>query len=428
MIAGRTPCAPLAGGAPTIARARSRPVHSDVQLARRRASLHAVLLLAPSLLFIGTFFVFPMLGMLTNSFHDDSASSVFPHTASALRHWDGTALPEEATMATFVEELQTSHEQDRAALAVAVRRLNFDGVGFRTLMRKTRRVSATLEGDGVRDALIAADRRWAEPDTWAVVKRSTRAVTPFYLLFAVDLMQDRFGDIVSRPEKEAIFIGIFWRTIKLGLVVTASCLVLAYPLAHLLAHLPRGMANALMIVVLVPFWTSLLVRTSSWIVLLQREGIVNDVAVSLGVFAEPVQLIYNRTGVYVAMIQVLLPFMILPIYSTMIRISPSYMRAALSLGVGPLTAFRRVYFPLSMPGVSAGCLLVFFLSLGYYITPALVGGPADQMIAYFIAFYTNQTINWGLASALATVLFLMTVIIYALHRRVFGSPSNMAVG
>ena len=403
-------------------------VSRDVRLARRRALVRAVLLLAPSLLFLGTFFVYPMIGMLTGSFHDESASSVFPRTASALGTWDGAELPEEATMETFREELRRSREQDRAALAVAVRRMNFDQVGFRSLMRKTARIATALEGESARDALIAADRRWSEPETWAVVKRSTRAVTPFYLLFAMDLMQDRFGDIVSRPPDEAIFIGIFWRTIKLALVVTAVCFLLAYPLAHLLAHLPTGIANALMILVLVPFWTSLLVRTSSWIVLLQREGVVNHALVSLGIFAEPVQMIYNRTGVYVAMVQVLLPFMILPIYNTMIRIPATYMRAAISLGAHPLTSFRRVYFPLTMPGVSAGCLLVFFLSLGYYITPALVGGPADQMIAYFIAFYTNQTINWGLASALAAVLLLLTEVIFALHRLVFGAHANVKLG
>ena len=391
----------------------------------RRDNVRAILLLAPSLLFLGTCFVYPMIGMLTNSFYDDSASAVFPHTANALHHWDGAELPNDATMATFVEELRSSNERDRAALAVAVRRMNFDEAGFRSLMKMTTRFATTFQEGSVRDGLIATDSRWGEPQTWAVVKRSTRAVTPFYLLSAVDLMQDRFGDIVSRSENAAIFIGIFWRTIQIGLVVTLACFLLAYPLAHLLAHLPTGMANALMIIVLVPFWTSLLVRTSSWIVLLQREGVVNDLLVSLGIFTQPVQLIYNRTGVYIAMIQVLLPFMILPIYNTMIRISPIYMRAALSLGAHPLTAFRKVYFPLTMPGVSAGCLLVFFLSLGYYITPALVGGPADQMIAYFIAFYINQTINWGLASALAAVLLLLTVIIFAIHRMVFRSDSYL---
>ena len=231
-------------------------------------------------------------------------------------------------------------------------------------------------------------------------------------------MQDRFGDILLRPRDEAIFLGIFWRTIKISLIVTLACFLLAYPLAHMLAHLPRSTGNAFMIVVLVPFWTSLLVRTSSWIVLLQREGIINDLLISLGITGEPMQLIYNRTGVYVAMTHVLLPFMILPIYNTMINISPAYMRAAISLGAHPFVAFRKVYFPLTMAGVVAGCLLVFILSLGYYITPALVGGPADQMIAYFIAFYTNQTINWGLASALATVLLIITVALFAIHKNV----------
>ena len=234
-----------------------------------------------------------MMGMLAGSFHDQSASSVFPRTASALRNFDGASLPDEATMETFVAELRHSRAEDRAALAVAVRRMNFDQVGFRSLMRKTTRIVTAHEGESARHALLAADPRWGEPEAWAVVKRSTRAVTPFYLLFAVDLMQDRFGDIVSRSRKEAIFLGIFWRTIQLALVVTAVCFVLAYPLAHLLAHLPTGMANALMILVLVPFWTSLLVRTSSWIVLLQREGVVNHALVSLGVFAEPVQMIYT---------------------------------------------------------------------------------------------------------------------------------------
>ena len=393
----------------------------------RRENIRAILLLAPSLLFLGICFVYPMIGMLTNSFYDDSASDVFPRTANTLRYWDGAELPNDATMATFVEELRRSHERDRHALAVAVRRMNFDEAGFRSLMKKTTRFATTLQEGSVRNGLIATDSRWGEPQTWAVVKRSTQAVN-FYLLSAVDLMQDRFGNIVSRSKDEAIFIGIFWRTIQVGLIVTVACFLLAYPLAHLLAHLPTGTANALMIVVLVPFWTSLLVRTSSWIVLLQREGIVNDLLISLGVFTQPVQLIYNRTGVYIAMTQVLLPFMILPIYNTMIRISPIYMRAALSLGAHPLTAFRKVYFPLTMPGVSAGCLLVFFLALGYYITPALVGGPADQMIAYFIAFYTNQTINWGLASALASVLLLLTVVIFALHRILFRSGSNLKLG
>ena len=159
-----------------------------------------------------------------------------------------------------------------------------------------------------------------------------------------------------------------------------------------------------MILVLLPFWTSLLVRTCAWIVLLQSKGVVNDSLLWLGIIDEPLPLIYNRFGVCVAMTHILLPFMILPLYSVMKAISPAYMRAAASLGAPPLTAFLRVYLPQTLPGIGAGCLLVFILALGYYITPALVGGAADQMISYFIALYTTETVNWGMASALGAML------------------------
>jgi putative spermidine/putrescine transport system permease protein len=167
--------------------------------------------------------------------------------------------------------------------------------------------------------------------------------------------------------------------------------------------------------VLLPFWTSLLVRTTAWVVLLQNKGIVNDSLIALGVLQEPTQLIYNRIGVCVAMTHVLLPFMILPLYSVMRGISPSFVRAARSLGSPPTTAFLRVYLPQCLPGIGAGCLLVFVLALGYYITPALVGGAGDQMIAYFIAFYTTSTINWGLASALGVVLLVATLVLCATY-------------
>jgi putative spermidine/putrescine transport system permease protein len=180
-------------------------------------------------------------------------------------------------------------------------------------------------------------------------------------------------------------------------------------------------ANLLMILVLLPFWTSLLVRTTAWIVLLQNEGIVNQALLFLRLIDHPVRLIYNRFGVYVAMTHVLLPFMVLPLYGVMHAIKPVYMRAALSLGARPSVAFARVYLPLTLPGVGAGCLLVFILALGYYITPALVGGAADQMISYFIAFYTTDTVNWGMASALGAVLLVSTLVLYSVYQRLVGA-------
>ena len=222
------------------------------------------------------------------------------------------------------------------------------------------------------------------------------------------------------PPDQAIYLGIFLRTFWISFVVTALCLLLGYPLAYKLASLPARISNLLLILVLLPFWTSLLVRTGAWVVLLQREGVVNDVLIALGLTSEPLQLVYNRFGVFVAMTHILLPFMVLPLYSVMRGIPPQYMRAAASLGARPLRAFLRVYLPQTVPGIGAGCLLVFILAIGYYITPALIGGINDQMVSYFVAFFTNQTVNWGMASALGTVLLIVTLLLFALYARLVG--------
>jgi len=173
----------------------------------------------------------------------------------------------------------------------------------------------------------------------------------------------------------------------------------------------------LMILVLVPFWTSILVRVAAWIVLLQREGLVNKSLLALSVVGEPLELLFNRTGVLVAMTHILLPFMILPLYSVMKSVPPTYLRAAVSLGSPPLAAFFRVYVPQTYAGIGAGSLLVFILAIGYYVTPALLGGPNDQMISYYIAQYTNVDVNWGMACALGAVLLAATLILYAVYRR-----------
>ena len=175
-----------------------------------------------------------------------------------------------------------------------------------------------------------------------------------------------------------------------------------------------------MILVLLPFWTSILVRVAAWIVLLQSGGLINSALIAMGVIDQPLQLVFNRTGVYVAMVHIMLPFMILPIFSVMKGISPSYVRAAVSLGCPPFRSFWKVYFPQAVPGVGAGCLLVFIICMGYYITPALLGSPKEQMVSYFVAFYTNQTINWGMAAALSAILFAATLLLYMVYSRLVG--------
>ena len=184
--------------------------------------------------------------------------------------------------------------------------------------------------------------------------------------------------------------------------------------------LPTRQSNLLILLLLLPFWTSLLVRTTAWLVLLQNEGLVNDLAITLGAWEDPVQLVRNRLGVYIAMVHILLPFMVLPMFSVMKGIDPYHMRAAASLGANPLRSFLKVYLPQTIPGVGAGVLLVFILSLGYYITPALVGGPRDQMLSYFIAFHANNTVNWGMAAALSLVLMVCVVVFFAMYQRLVG--------
>ncbi|MDE1950768.1 MAG: ABC transporter permease, partial [Burkholderiales bacterium] len=223
------------------------------------------------------------------------------------------------------------------------------------------------------------------------------------------------------------YIEVFGRTLWVSFLVTFFCLAIGYPLAYWLTRLPAKTGNLMMVLVLLPFWTSLLVRTTAWIVLLQKEGLVNSLLMKLGLIQQPLELIFNRFGVVTAMTHILLPFMILPMVSVMRQIPPSYVRAARSLGASPFTAFRRVYLPQSMPGVSAGVLLVFILAIGFYITPVLVGGAGDQMMSYFIADHLTRSLNWGLASALGGLLLGGVLVLYAIYDRFVG-VANVRLG
>jgi putative spermidine/putrescine transport system permease protein len=236
------------------------------------------------------------------------------------------------------------------------------------------------------------------------------------------MQRDASGAIIGVERDNAVHIDMLIRTFVVSAAVTLICLLLGYPLAALIARSSGAVANTLLLLILLPFWTSLLVRTSAWVVLLQSRGVVNSALVWVGLIdaAQPLELIYNRVGVLVAMTHILLPFMVLPIYSVMKSIPPVYMRAASSLGAPPLAVFLRIYLPMSMPGISAGGLLVFILALGYYITPALVGGPGDQMVSYYIAYYSNQVTNWGMAAALSAILLVAVLILYAVYNRIVG--------
>ena len=223
---------------------------------------------------------------------------------------------------------------------------------------------------------------------------------------------------------------ILWlRTLEIAFFVTLFSFLMGYPIAHLLATLPMKYSNLLMICVLLPFWTSLLVRTASWMILLQQQGIVNDFFVMIGLVADDnrPEMMYNKVGTYVAMTQILLPFMVLPLYSVMKTISPSLMRAGKSLGGTPFVAFWKIYFPLTIPGIGAGCLLVFILAIGYYITPALVGGASGTLNSNQIAYHMKTTLDWSFASAMGLMLLTGVLVVYWVYNKLVG-VDNIKLG
>ncbi|EIE48835.1 polyamine ABC transporter permease [Salipiger aestuarii] len=265
------------------------------------------------------------------------------------------------------------------------------------------------------------DEDWADPEIWRTIKLYSPEMTPGYFLNSVDMQLTPEG-VEMRPDNQRIYMLLFKRTIFMSMVITCSCILLAYPVAYILANLPARKANLLMILVLLPFWTSLLVRTSAWKVMLQQQGVINDVLVWLGLVADDSRLamINNQFGTIVAMTHILLPFMILPMYSVMSTIPHTYVRAAKSLGATDWTTFWRVYFPQSIPGIGAGSILVFILSIGYYITPEIVGGTTGTFISNRIAYHISSSLNWGLAAALGTILLAVVLILYWAYDRIVG--------
>ncbi|WP_460046679.1 ABC transporter permease [Pseudomonas sp. S2_H01] len=377
-------------------------------------------LIAPLAIFLLLVFLVPIAALLYKSVNNPEVVGGMPLTVVEVSKWDGKGLPPESVYKAASQDLAEARKNQ--TLGDLSKRLNQELAGYRSLLAKTARaVPFKEEPASYKEALEALDERWGDPAYWQAIRRNTSSFTPYYLLAAVDHRIDDLGEVAPATPDQAIYIDIFARTFWMGLVITVICLFLAYPLAYLLANLPARQSNLLMILVLLPFWTSILVRVAAWIVLLQSSGLINGALMALGIIDKPLELVFNRVGVYISMVHIMLPFMILPIYSVMKGISPTYMRAAISLGCNPFASFWRVYFPQTYAGVGAGCLLVFILSIGYYITPALLGSPNDQMVSYFVAFYTNTSINWGMATALGGLLLLATVVLYLIYSWLVGA-------
>ena len=384
------------------------------------ARLRAGALVAPLALFIGVTFLAPLVTMLVRSVHDPVVAAALPDTLAALRAWDGAGAPPEAAFAAAARELTAAREQ--RTLGQIATRVNRVQGGLRSVITRSVRRLRGVEADARPAALAAADPAWGEASTWRALQRAGQRWTLRHYLNAVDRDRAADGSVVRQPEERRIYLQLYRRTLLVSLAVTALCLLLGYPLAYLIAQAPPRRAALLLVAVLLPFWTSLLVRTTAWIVLLQTQGVINDLLVGLGLLGDDgrLALVYNMTGTLIAMTHVLLPFMVLSLYSVMRTINPWYLRAAASLGAGPVQAFRRVYWPQSLPGVGAGSLLVFIMALGYYITPALVGGRSGQLISNLIAYHMQESLNWGLAAALGAILLLCVLLLYVVYDRLVG--------
>lgn len=417
---------PAAGVSERLTTADGRPLKAALARAQARARRRAFLLVLPLLFFIVVTFIVPIGQMLHRSIYNDGFSANMPALTAWFASTEPGTAPDEAAFAALAADLKAGAEAK--TVGIVGTRVNYEMPGSRSLFTATGRKAKSLEPP-FKEAILATDRKWADPNLWGTMRQVSQAYSPNFFLAAVDLARDNSGHIVQAPEDRRVYVMLFERTFMIAGLITLLSLLLGYPIAHLLATLPAKTSNLLMILVLLPFWTSLLVRTTSWIVLLQGQGVVNNALVASGVIEDGsrIQMIYNQIGTIIAMTHILLPFMILPLYSVMRPIPPSYVRAARSLGASSWTAFRRVYVPQTLPGIGAGALLVFILGVGYYITPALVGGASGQLISNLIAFHMQDSLNWSLAAALAAVLLGLVLILYWLYDKLVGID-NLKLG
>jgi putative spermidine/putrescine transport system permease protein len=452
------------------------PLKARLARAMRVSRLRAFGLVAPLLAFIFCFFFLPIAYLLFQAVYNPDYSSNMPRTTEVLQAWDGKSDPDETFYSAVVADLIQSSAIDRARPTVAATRLNREKSGAlsktKKLMRQVRKLKLTYEGEELafsrilsklhaeddnrqpiysdaersafgselaeqavklhapfREMVVKSDDDWADPSFWRAAQQASQTYTGSFILKALDLKFAEDGGITWQPETVQIHLKLFVRTLEISLIVTILTLLLGYPIAYLLAQLPVRTSNLLLILVLLPFWTSILVRTTAWIAILQGQGVLNDIFVFVGIADDEQRfsMIYNKLGTLIAMTHILLPFMVLPLYSVMKAIPPSYVRAAKSLGATNWTAFWRIYFPQTIPGIGAGAILVFILAIGYYITPALLGGSEGVMISNIIDGHMRSSLNYSLAAALGLVLLVFVLFCYWIYDRIVGID-NMKLG
>ena len=383
----------------------------------RSDSLRPLALAAPLLLLLTFSFGAPIVALLSRAVYEPTIANALPRTIAALRVDDATGVPSEPVFSAFAADLKEA--QAAGAIYEFAKTLNTRLPGARSQVLRVARLAGQDQA-ATKEAMIKAAPLLGEERSWTALRAGTNRFTSFFLLSAFDLRWTDQGSIGAVSADQAVFTRVFGRTFLIATLVTLATLALAFPLAYVMTNVRPVIAGIVLVLVLLPFWTSILVRTAAWTVILQKYGLLNDLLLWLGVTSDRLELMYSRTGLIIAMTHIQLPFTLLPIYSVMRSVQPSQLRAAQSLGGRPFTVFRRVYLPQVMPGVLAGCLLTFILCLGYYITPVLIGGASDQLISNFIANYVNVELNWEMAAALSFVLLASTLGLYVVMTRYLG--------
>ncbi|WP_275193842.1 ABC transporter permease [Bradyrhizobium sp. CSA207] len=382
-----------------------------------RDSLRPLALAAPLLLLLLFSFGAPIVALLSRAVYEPTIANALPNTVAALRLDNAAGVPAEPVFVALAADLKQA--QAAGGIYEFAKTLNARLPGARSQMLRVARL-AGQDPKPTKEAMIKAAPLLGEEQSWTAIRTGTNRFTSFFLLSAFDLRWTDQGTIGAVSADQAVFTRVFGRTFLIATLVTLATLALAFPLAYVMTNVRPVIAGIVLVLVLLPFWTSILVRTAAWTVILQKYGLLNDLLLWLGMTSDRLELMYSRTGLIIAMTHIQLPFTLLPIYSVMRSVQPSQLRAAQSLGGRPFTVFRRVYLPQVMPGVLAGCLLTFILCLGYYITPVLIGGASDQLISNFIANYVNVELNWEMAAALSFVLLASTLGLYVVMTRYLG--------
>ncbi len=403
------------------------PLKKSLQRSLRVEKMRAFGLVAGPALFLLILFIWPLVTLFAKSVDDNLVNDVLPRTMAIYEEWDGAELPAEKHFEAMYRDLTTAQKLQIGKVST---RMNYAKSGWKSLVKKSNKKFKKFDDAGpFMEQMIEADKRWGDVEFWRSLGVMKDRRTAGYYWNAVDRTYDSEKNVIMQPENRRVYVMFWKRTLWVSFLVTVSCLILAYPVAYLLATLPLRYSNLLMIAVLMPFWTSLLVRIVAWMIMLQQQGVLNDSLVALGVLSDDnrLPLMYNFNGTIIVMTQVLLPFMILPLYSVMKGIPPTYMKAAQNLGATPTRAFIKVYMPQTVPGIGAGVILVFIVAIGYYITPELVGGKDGQMIGNQIAYHLKTSLNWGLASAMGVMLLAAILVLYYVYDKIVGID-NMRLG